>query len=82
MIRHVLLDADGVLQSVPGGWVAAVEPFVGAGALEFLEQTWSDELPELRPRAPGAADAARRPRRGAGAITRCRPQPRPVRVGA
>lgn len=48
MIRHVLLDADGVLQSVPGGWVAAVEPFVGDGALEFLEQTWSDELPALR----------------------------------
>lgn len=48
MIRHVLLDADGVLQSVPGGWVAAVEAFVGDGALEFLEQTWSDELPALR----------------------------------
>ena len=48
MIRHVLLDADGVLQSVPGGWVAAVESFVGDGALEFLEQTWSDELPALR----------------------------------
>lgn len=47
-IRHVLLDADGVLQSVPGGWVAAVEPFLGDGALEFLEQTWSDELPALR----------------------------------
>jgi putative hydrolase of the HAD superfamily len=47
-IRHVLLDADGVLQSVPGGWVAVVEPFVGDGALEFLEQTWSDELPALR----------------------------------
>lgn len=48
MIRHLLLDADGVLQSVPGGWVAAVEPFVGDGALEFLEQTWTDELPALR----------------------------------
>ena len=47
-IRHLLLDADGVLQSVPGGWVAAVETFVGDGALEFLEQTWSDELPALR----------------------------------
>ncbi|HET6666180.1 MAG TPA: hypothetical protein VFG98_02745 [Intrasporangium sp.] len=23
MIQHVLLDADGVLQDVPGGWVAA-----------------------------------------------------------
>jgi putative hydrolase of the HAD superfamily len=47
-IRHVLLDADGVLQTVPGGWVAAVEPFAGEGALEFLEQTWSEELPALR----------------------------------
>lgn len=47
-IRHLLLDADGVLQSVPGGWVAAVERFVGDRALEFLEQTWSEELPALR----------------------------------
>ena len=47
-VRHVLLDADGVLQSVPGGWLAAVEPFIGDGALEFLEQAWTDELPALR----------------------------------
>ncbi|CAI9398818.1 HAD family hydrolase [Nocardioides sp. T2.26MG-1] len=47
-IRHVLLDADGVLQSVPGGWLAAVEQFVGDGAIEFLEQTWAEELPALR----------------------------------
>lgn len=47
-IRHLLLDADGVLQTVPGGWVAAVEKFVGDGALEFLEQTWTEELPALR----------------------------------
>ena len=47
-IRHVLLDADGVLQSLPGGWLAAVEPFLGDGSAEFLEQSWADELPALR----------------------------------
>ena len=29
MIRHVLLDADGVVQDLPGGWRAALEPFLG-----------------------------------------------------
>jgi putative hydrolase of the HAD superfamily len=46
-IRHVLLDADGVLQDLPGGWYAAMEPYVGKRAREFLHQTWVDELPML-----------------------------------
>jgi putative hydrolase of the HAD superfamily len=46
-VRHVLLDADGVLQDVPGGWYAAMEPYLGARSREFLHATWSDELPFL-----------------------------------
>ncbi len=46
-IRHVLLDADGVLQDLPGGWYAAMEPYVGERAREFLHRTWVDELPML-----------------------------------
>ncbi|WP_020386787.1 HAD family hydrolase [Kribbella catacumbae] len=47
MIRHVLFDADGVLQDLPGGWYAAMEPHLGERAREFLHQTWKDELPAL-----------------------------------
>ncbi|HEX6148424.1 hypothetical protein [Nocardioides sp.] len=36
MIQHALIDADGVLQDLAGGWVAALEPFVGKRAGEFL----------------------------------------------
>lgn len=46
-IRHVLFDADGVLQIVPGGWYAAMEPYVGDRAREFLHRTWKDELSTL-----------------------------------
>ena len=46
-IRHVLFDADGVLQDVPGGWYAAMEPYLGERAREFLHKTWDDELPTL-----------------------------------
>ncbi|GAA2120781.1 HAD-IA family hydrolase [Nocardioides bigeumensis] len=46
-IRHVLLDADGVLQDLPGGWYAAMEPYLGERAREFLHQSWEDELPML-----------------------------------
>ncbi len=46
-VRHVLLDADGVLQDLPGGWYAAMEPYLGDRAREFLHETWSDELPML-----------------------------------
>lgn len=47
VITHVLLDADGVLQDLPGGWYAAMEPFLGERAREFLHRTWADELPTL-----------------------------------
>jgi putative hydrolase of the HAD superfamily len=46
-IDHVLLDADGVIQDLPGGWHAAMEPYLGANTAEFLLETWSDELPML-----------------------------------
>jgi putative hydrolase of the HAD superfamily len=47
-VRHVLFDADGVLQVVPGGdWYALVEPFVGERAREFLHRAWELERPTL-----------------------------------
>jgi len=46
-IEHVLFDADGVLQRVPGGWVAAAEPYLGGRADAFLRETWREELPLL-----------------------------------
>lgn len=46
-IRHVLFDADGVLQVIPGGWYAAMQPYLGDRARAFLHQTWRDELPTL-----------------------------------
>jgi putative hydrolase of the HAD superfamily len=42
-----MFDADGVLQDVPGGWYAAMEPYLGKRAREFLHKTWDDELPTL-----------------------------------
>jgi putative hydrolase of the HAD superfamily len=47
LIRHVLFDADGVLQDLPGGWYSAMEPYLGERARDFLHETWSDELPML-----------------------------------
>jgi putative hydrolase of the HAD superfamily len=46
-IRHVLFDADGVIQTIPGGWYTAMEPYVGERAQEFLHGTWKDEKPTL-----------------------------------
>ncbi|HZX05178.1 HAD-IA family hydrolase [Kribbella sp.] len=46
-VRHVLFDADGVLQNLPGGWSTAMEPYLGERAEAFLHETWSDELPML-----------------------------------
>jgi putative hydrolase of the HAD superfamily len=43
----VLLDADGVLQDLPGGWYTAMEPYLGDRARDFLHETWIDELPML-----------------------------------
>jgi hypothetical protein len=45
--RHILFDADGVLQELPGGWVAAAEPYFGERALEFLERSYQARLPSL-----------------------------------
>lgn len=47
VIAHVLFDADGVLQTIPGGWQAAMEPYVGVRAREFLLETWGEERPTL-----------------------------------
>lgn len=47
-VRHVLLDADGVVQQLPGGWFAAMEPYLGERSRQFLLETWADELPCLR----------------------------------
>ena len=46
-IRHVLFDADGVLQDIPGGWYAGMETYVGERAREFLHRSWKEELPML-----------------------------------
>jgi FMN phosphatase YigB (HAD superfamily) len=47
-IRHVLFDADGVLQVVPDGdWYALAEPYVGDRAREFLHRAWELERPTL-----------------------------------
>jgi len=46
-IRHVLFDADGVLQDVPGGWEAGAERYLGARTAEFLRRVWDDEIPAL-----------------------------------
>lgn len=46
-IRHVMFDADGVLQNLPGGWIAAAEPYFGERALEFLEKSYKAELSTL-----------------------------------
>ena len=48
MIRHVLLDADGVLQHMPGGWAAAVERLLDVGGQEFFELVTRDEKACLR----------------------------------
>ena len=46
-IRDVLFDADGVLQELPGGWVAAAEPYFGERTMEFLRRAYEAELPTL-----------------------------------
>ncbi len=47
MITHVLFDADGVLQHLPGGWYQAMRPHLGDRAREFMHYTWNEELPML-----------------------------------
>ncbi len=46
-IRHVMFDADGVLQHCPGGWIAAAEPHFGPRTMEFLQQSYDTQLPTL-----------------------------------
>jgi putative hydrolase of the HAD superfamily len=46
-VQHVLFDADGVLQELPGGWHDAVRPFLGDQTDAFLLRTWQEELPML-----------------------------------
>jgi putative hydrolase of the HAD superfamily len=46
-IRHVLFDADGVLQETPGGSEVGAEPYLGERASEFLRRVWEDELQTL-----------------------------------
>lgn len=46
-IAHVLFDADGVLQEIPGGWYAAIEPHLGERSEEFMRYTWKEECPTL-----------------------------------
>jgi putative hydrolase of the HAD superfamily len=46
-IRHVMFDADGVLQELPGGWIAAAEPYFGERTLEFLQRSYEAHLPTL-----------------------------------
>ena len=42
-----MFDADGMLQNLPGGWIAAAEPFLGPRALEFLQPSYEAELQAL-----------------------------------
>ena len=46
-ISHVMFDADGVLQELPGGWIAAAEPYFGVRALEFLQRSYDAQMPTL-----------------------------------
>lgn len=57
MIRHVLLDADGVLQRVPGGGqLALARPLLGASAPEILERLFALERASLRGESDFRAD--------------------------
>ncbi|MFE5336685.1 HAD family hydrolase [Isoptericola sp. NPDC056573] len=46
-IRHVLFDADDVLQVVPGGWYALMEPHAGERARDVVHRAWKAERPTL-----------------------------------
>lgn len=47
-IRHVLLDADGVLQHRPGGWEGAFEQWAGMRASDLLEEMFAEEKAAIR----------------------------------
>jgi putative hydrolase of the HAD superfamily len=46
-IKHVLFDADGVMQHTPDGWVTGAEPYLGRRAMEFLRRVSDEELTTL-----------------------------------
>lgn len=46
-IRHVLFDADGVLQEIPGGFYHAAEPLLGEHTREILNLASEYERPLL-----------------------------------
>jgi putative hydrolase of the HAD superfamily len=46
-IRHVLFDADGVLQESPCGWDTAAAAYLGERAGEFLSRVWEKEVTTL-----------------------------------
>lgn len=48
VVRHVLLDADGVLQDLPGGWFERLRPWLGDRAEEWIKRSWVIEVPCLR----------------------------------
>lgn len=48
MIKHALLDADGVLQRVHPGWEDVARRRVGARFQELVERFWVAEVPALR----------------------------------
>jgi putative hydrolase of the HAD superfamily len=48
MIRHLLLDADGVVQTIPGGWEGPARRILGDRSPQILEELLVEELPALR----------------------------------
>lgn len=46
-IRHLLFDADDVIQFTPGGWHAALSPFVGDRVEEFIHGLGPIEAPSM-----------------------------------
>lgn len=46
-IQHVLFDADGVMQDIPGGWYSLMETYLDDRSREFLHWTWKHERPTL-----------------------------------
>ncbi len=59
-VRHVLFDADGVLQRRPGGWLPAVAAYAGGRAAELLAVLNEDELASLRGEVDFLPDVAAR----------------------
>lgn len=45
MIQHVLFDADGVLQDLPGAWRVVLDSHLGDRTDAYLAELWEKELP-------------------------------------